>query len=133
MIFRTVFRETCSSRQISLIVLPRTKNSRRTLAIVSTPFIPHPPIQFKGRAGLLELTKGGQFWTPIPPLRGSTFHADPQTHQWQTCLSSSSVLLMLRYQTMFLSLEFDLIKCKNQMTAHKIPLFGEQLQKILGM
>src|SRR6056297_2512233 len=77
MIFRTVFRETCSSRQISLIVLPRTKNSRRTLAIVSTPFIPHPPIQFKGRAGLLELTKGGQFWTPIPPLRGSTFHADP--------------------------------------------------------
>ncbi|MEO1317836.1 MAG: IS5/IS1182 family transposase, partial [Pseudomonadota bacterium] len=23
--------------------------------------------------------KGGQFWTPIPPLRGSTFHADPQT------------------------------------------------------
>src|SRR6056297_4055885 len=78
MIFRTVFRETCSSRQISLIVLPRTKNSRRTLAIVSTPFIPHPPIQFKGRAGLLELTKGGQFWTPIPPLRGSTFHADPQ-------------------------------------------------------
>ncbi|MEO1315142.1 MAG: MobF family relaxase [Pseudomonadota bacterium] len=79
MIFRTVFRETCRSRQISLIVLPRTKNSRRTLAIVSTPFIPHPPIQFKGRAGLLELTKGGQFWTPIPPLRGSTFHADPQT------------------------------------------------------
>src|SRR6056297_650486 len=79
MIFRTVFRETCSSRQISLIVLPRTKNSRRTLAIVSTPFIPHPPIQFKGRAGLLELTKGGQFWTPIPPLRGSTFHADPHT------------------------------------------------------
>jgi hypothetical protein len=76
MILRTVFRETCSSRTISLMLLPRTKYSRRTRAIVSTPFIPRPPVLVHGRGVFTVRVKGGQFWTPIPPLRGSTFHAD---------------------------------------------------------
>jgi len=78
-VFRTVLRETCNSRQISLIVLPRTKNSRRTFAILSTPFIPLPPIQITGRAGLSVPAKGGQFWTPIPRSGGqhsTSIHSD---------------------------------------------------------
>src|ERR1700685_4064822 len=40
MTFRTVFRETPSSRQIALIDFPCTKNARRIFAIVSTMSIP---------------------------------------------------------------------------------------------
>src|SRR5258708_27086578 len=40
MTFRTVFRETLSSRQIALIDFPCTKNARRIFAIVSTISIP---------------------------------------------------------------------------------------------
>jgi hypothetical protein len=46
---RTVFRDTCRSRTISLIVLPCTKNSRRIRAIVSTHFIPRHPSRPKDR------------------------------------------------------------------------------------
>ena len=46
---RTVLRDTCSSRAISLIERPRWKNSRRIRAIVSTPFIPRHPSQTKDR------------------------------------------------------------------------------------
>src|ERR1700722_2025969 len=40
MTFRTTLRDKCSSRQISLIGLPREKYARRILAIVSTTSIP---------------------------------------------------------------------------------------------
>src|ERR1700716_400064 len=40
MIFRTVFREPLTSRQIALIDFPCTKNARRIFAIVSTISIP---------------------------------------------------------------------------------------------
>src|SRR5919106_3781175 len=73
---RTVLRETCSSRTISLIVLPRTKNSRRIRAIVSTPFIPQPPAPKPEQVARESHAAGGQNCTPIPPLRGSTLHAD---------------------------------------------------------
>jgi hypothetical protein len=62
-----------------LIVLPRTRNSRRTRAIVSTPFIPHPPVLAPGREVSTTRAAGGQFWTLILPLRGSIFHADPHS------------------------------------------------------
>src|ERR671919_641777 len=75
---RTVLRETCSSRTISLIVLPRTKNSRRIRAIVSTPFIPQPPAPKPEQVARESHAAGGQNWTPIPRLRGSTLHADLQ-------------------------------------------------------
>src|SRR5918994_3972065 len=75
---RTVLRETCSSRTISLIVLPRTKNSRRIRAIVSTPFIPQPPAPKPEQVARESHAAGGQIWTPIPRLRGSTLHADLQ-------------------------------------------------------
>ena len=68
----------CNSRAISRIDRPRTRYSRRTRAIVSTPFIPQPT-RPNTRTGSVPATRDrGQFWTPIPPLRGSTFHADPQ-------------------------------------------------------
>src|SRR5690606_21997894 len=39
---------------------------------------PLPPVQ-NHRTGTAALQRtGGQFWTPIPDLTGSTFHADPQ-------------------------------------------------------
>ena len=44
--------------------------SRRIRAIVSTPFIPQPPILIPGWAVCSQHKHGGQFWTPIPRLRG---------------------------------------------------------------
>jgi hypothetical protein len=61
-----------------LIVRPPTKNSRRIRAIVSTPFIPQPPTPQIRQAVCWHSKQGGQFWTPIAPLRGSKLHADPQ-------------------------------------------------------
>ncbi|KQP82935.1 hypothetical protein ASF57_12480 [Methylobacterium sp. Leaf117] len=78
MTFRTVLRETCWSRTMSLIARPRAKNSRRMRAIVSTPFIPlHHP---SGRTGeqSARTRLGGQNWTPIPRLTGSKLHAETQ-------------------------------------------------------
>src|SRR5271155_4177905 len=50
------------------------KCSRRIRPIVSTTSIPHRPLHAK--AGSRTNRKlGGQFWTPIPRLRGSLFHA----------------------------------------------------------
>src|ERR1700733_11507877 len=50
------------------------KCSRRIRPIVSTTSIPHRPLHAK--AGSRTNRKlGGQFWTPIPQLRGSLFHA----------------------------------------------------------
>src|SRR5260370_24736993 len=48
MTFRTTFRDKCSSRQISLIGLPREKYARRILAIVSTTSIPIEASQHPG-------------------------------------------------------------------------------------
>src|SRR3984885_16367428 len=53
------------------------KCSRRIRPIVSTTSIPHRPLHAK--AGSRTNRKlGGQFWTPIPQLRGSLFHAGSQ-------------------------------------------------------
>jgi hypothetical protein len=57
---RTMFRDTCSSRQISLMDFPRTKNPRRIRAIVSTPFIPRPPVLMLDRAVASDDLRGGQ-------------------------------------------------------------------------
>src|SRR6516164_3969418 len=72
---RTVLRDTPRSRAISLIVLPLTKCSRRIRAIVSTTSIPDHPLESK-REACDSHTSGGQFWTPIPQLRGSILHAE---------------------------------------------------------
>src|SRR5918994_1196868 len=72
---RTVLRETCSSRTISLIVLPRTKNSRRIRAIVSTPFIPQPPAPKPEQVARESHAAGGQNWTPIYTALGA--HGPP--------------------------------------------------------
>ena len=56
----------CSSRAISLIDRPRTRYSRRTRAIVSTPFIPHPTHP-DTRTGSVRATRD----------RGSILDADP--------------------------------------------------------
>jgi hypothetical protein len=63
-------RETCRSRQIALIGLPRTKNARRIRAIVSTPFIPRPPAPKPEQVAREHHADGGQNCTPIPRLRG---------------------------------------------------------------
>src|SRR6476646_4479808 len=73
--FRTVFRDTFRSRAISLIVLPLMKCSRRIRAIVSTISIPDHLLHYKaGRP--TDQPVGGQFWTPIPRLRGSRLQAE---------------------------------------------------------
>ena len=73
--FRTVFRDTFRSRAISLIVLPLMKCSRRIRAIVSTVSIPNHLLRFKAGSAT-DQPVGGQFWTPIPRLRGSKLHAE---------------------------------------------------------
>ncbi len=39
---------------------------------------PPPPVQKTRTGSAASNGRGGQFWTPIPQLRGSTFHAKPQ-------------------------------------------------------
>jgi hypothetical protein len=63
------------SRAISLIVLPLTKCSRRIRATVSTTNIPRPPAPNQS-GKRIRPTCRGQFWTPIPRLRGSILHAE---------------------------------------------------------
>ena len=76
---RTVFRDTLSSRTISLIDLPLTKRSRLIRAIVSTTNIPPPPAPTPSGSACTSQRKGGQSWTPITPPPGSIFHAE--THR----------------------------------------------------
>src|SRR5437016_9201186 len=84
--FRTVFRDTFRSRAISLIDLPLIKCSRLIRPIVSTISIPHRPLRTE--AGSPAATNsGGQFWTPIPRLRGSKLHAE--THPFPGVLRFS--------------------------------------------
>ncbi|MDP3554798.1 hypothetical protein, partial [Methylocystis sp.] len=46
--------------------------------IVSTTSIPHRPLNAKaGRPA--NSSDGGQFWTPIPQVRGSKLHAETQS------------------------------------------------------
>ena len=73
--FRTVFRDTFRSRAISLIVLPLMKCSRRIRAIVSTTSIPDHLLHSKAGSAT-DQPIGGQFWTPIPRLRGSILQAE---------------------------------------------------------
>src|SRR3982074_3949509 len=73
---RTVFRDTFRSRAISLIVLPLMKCSRRIRAIVSTISIPNHLLHYKAGSAT-DQPVGGQFWTPIPRLRGSILQAEP--------------------------------------------------------
>ncbi len=61
---------------ISLIVLPLTKCSRLIRAIVSTTSIPLTTRSNPKRAACYGQQSGGQFWTPIPQLRGSNLHAE---------------------------------------------------------
>src|SRR5271157_4582966 len=64
-------------REISLIDFPLPRCSRRIRPIVSTISIPHRPLRAK--AGSRPNRKsGGQFWTPMTPLRGSILHAETQ-------------------------------------------------------
>jgi hypothetical protein len=69
---RTVLRDTPRSRAISLIGLPLTKCSRNRL---HNQHPPPPASNQSGKPGLATL-KGGQFWAPIPRLRGSILHAE---------------------------------------------------------
>src|SRR5208283_2506777 len=72
---RTVLRDRCRVREISLIDFPLPRCSRRIRPIVSTTSIPHRPLRAK--AGRRSNRKsGGQFWTPMTPLRGSILHAE---------------------------------------------------------
>ena len=71
----TVFRDTFRSRAISLIVLPLMKCSRRIRAIVSTISIPDHLLHYKAGSAT-DQPVGGQFWTPIPRLRGSILQAE---------------------------------------------------------
>jgi hypothetical protein len=73
--FRTVFRDTFRSRAISLIVLPLMKCSRRIRAIVSTTSIPNHLLRYKAGSAT-DQSVGGQFWTPIPRLRGSILQSE---------------------------------------------------------
>src|SRR5882724_12417025 len=82
--FRTVFRDTFSSRAISLIDLPLTQCSRLIRPIVSTTSIPRHPLGIPSGSACLSSQKGGQSWTPITPLQGSIFHAGSQgNHHFQ--------------------------------------------------
>src|SRR3984893_14266680 len=76
---RTVFRDTFSSRMISLIGLPLTKCSRLIRPIVSKTSIPRHPLGIPSGAACPPQEIGGQSWTPITPLQGSIFHAE--SHQ----------------------------------------------------
>ena len=69
---RTVLRETLTSRTISLIERPLTKNSRRIRATVSTTSIPPPPAQ-NSRAGSFatNIPWGVNFGRRSPDFRGS--------------------------------------------------------------
>jgi hypothetical protein len=58
-----------------LIVLPLMKCSRRIRAIVSTISIPNHLLRYKAGSAT-DQTVGGQFWTPIPRLRGSILQAE---------------------------------------------------------
>ena len=74
--FRTVLRDSLSSRAICLVGTPLPRCSRRTRAVVSTISIsPHlaRPIS---EASCCPLQVGGQFWTPTTPARGSISHAE---------------------------------------------------------
>ena len=86
---RTVFRDTFSSRTISLIDLPLTKRSRLIRAIVSTTNIPPPPAPTPSGSACTSQRKGGQSWTPITPPPGSIFHAEthlcPARAPWRYC------------------------------------------------
>ena len=73
MTFRTTFRETRSSRQISLIGLPSEKYARRILAIVSTTNIPIEAPQNLEEASVDPLPRGPD-WMKISPVAGSLFH-----------------------------------------------------------
>jgi len=75
---RTVLRDIRRSRAISLIDLPWTKCSRRIRPTVSTTNIPRHLLRSKAGSPPTN-RQGGQFWTPIPRLRGSIFHAETQT------------------------------------------------------
>src|SRR5271165_4627494 len=77
---RTVLRDRCRVREISLIDFPLPRCSRRIRPIVSTISIPHRPLRAK--AGSRPNRKsGGQFWTPMTPLRGSILHAETQVQE----------------------------------------------------
>src|SRR5690606_26791682 len=65
MILRTVLRATCSSRSICLMDLPCTKYARRTRAIVSTPFIPQPPVKSK-TGSLINKSRGSKLDADYP-------------------------------------------------------------------
>jgi hypothetical protein len=74
--FRTVFRDSFSSRAISLIVLPFTKCSRLIRPIVSTTNIPRHPLGIK--AGQPAIVKTGSELDADYPSTGSIFHAGSQ-------------------------------------------------------
>src|ERR1700735_2164958 len=76
MTFRTTLRDKCSSRQISLIGLPREKYARRILAIVSTTSIPIAASQ--NLEASVDPTRRGPDWMKITPVAGSLFHERTQ-------------------------------------------------------
>ncbi len=48
---------------------------------------PLPPVHNHRTGTAASQRTGGQFWTPIPDLTGSTFHADPHTKVSETLLA----------------------------------------------
>ncbi len=87
---RTELRETYRSRTISLIGRPRTKNSRRIRAIVSTPFIPCPPIPNQDRQSAFQITRGVKFGRRSHCSRGQICTPKHGRHPSSRGLSSGS-------------------------------------------
>jgi hypothetical protein len=73
---RTTLRDKCRSRMIALMAFPAAC-SRRILNTVSNTNIPISPPD-TCQASSLDHRDEGSFSTPITPLPGSFFHADPQ-------------------------------------------------------
>lgn len=73
---RTIFRDTRSSRQVTLIGFFWTKSARRIYAIVSTTSIPTSAPMSLMEANVNPPFRGGPDWMPITPKTGSLFHAD---------------------------------------------------------
>jgi hypothetical protein len=69
---RTVFRDTFSSRTISLIDLPLIKCSRLIRPIVSTTCIPHHPLASPGGQPAHHIAKGVKIGRRLPLYRGQS-------------------------------------------------------------
>src|SRR4051812_8867623 len=120
--FRTVFRDSFSSRTISLIVLPFTKCSRLIRPIVSTTSILRHPLGIKAGQPACHRKKGGQSWTPITPLRRQSSTPD---HSGESELGGfSEKLLIISFQNIFRG-----VNCRTPCGCHVKSFFWSFRQK----